>query len=201
MRRRASTLGRGALMGSLMLRYLTSRGLTLPEEVGGEALRFHPACPWREDDGTLVYVPAMLAAFRDIHTDEIVGVHRTRLNDRGEKLGRRMLGRAAGAAIKLDPDAHVTTGLAIGEGIETCLAARQLGLRPVWALGSAGAIAKFPVLSGIESLTLLAETGDGGTNERACHECGRRWEEAGREVLVAASTIGEDLNDALRGAA
>ena len=62
----------------------------------------------------------------------------------GEKLDRRMLGVAAGAAIKLDADDAVTHGLAIGEGIETCLTARQLGLRPVWALGSAGAIAPSP---------------------------------------------------------
>ena len=56
------------------------------------------------------------------------------------------MGPVGGAAIKLDADEDVLGGLHIGEGIETCMAARMLGLRPAWALGSAGEIAKFPVL-------------------------------------------------------
>src|SRR4051794_18444545 len=55
----------------------------------------------------------------------------------------------------------VTIGLTVGEGVETCLSARQLGLRPAWALGSVRAIRTFPVLSGIEALTILEETDDG----------------------------------------
>ena len=45
-----------------------------------------------------------------------------------------MLGVVAGAAVKLDAAGEA---LAIGEGVETAMAARQLGLRPVWAVGSA----------------------------------------------------------------
>src|SRR5256886_13844280 len=37
--------------------------------------------------------------------------------------------------------------LHVGEGIETMIAARQLGLAPAWALGSAGMVAHFPVIS------------------------------------------------------
>jgi len=85
-------------------------------------------------------------------------VHRTALTEHGRKVGRKMLGRVSGAAIKIDDDAEVTMGLAVGEGIETALAARQLGLRPVWALGSVGAIRSFPVLPGIGSLTILTES-------------------------------------------
>jgi putative DNA primase/helicase len=66
-----------------------------------------------------------------------------------------MLGAAGGTAVKLDPDPCVTLGLVVGEGVETCLSARQLGLKPVWALGSVGAIRAVPVLSGIEALTIL----------------------------------------------
>ena len=72
----------------------------------------------------------MVAAMRSIEGDTITAVHRTRLSPTGEKLGRRMLGIAAGAAVKIDADDTVTMGLAIGEGIETVLAARQLGFRP-----------------------------------------------------------------------
>ena len=43
------------------------------------------------------------------------------------KIERKFLGPVAGAAIKLDADEDVLGGLHIGEGIETCLAARMLG--------------------------------------------------------------------------
>jgi hypothetical protein len=124
----------------------------------------------------------MIAAMRSITTDELTGIHRTALTLDGVKVGRKMLGIAAGSAIKLDADDAVTHGLIIGEGIETCQAARQLGLRPTWALGSVGGIASFPVLAGIECLTILAERSPDGTpnaaSERAVAECG---EHRGRE--------------------
>ena len=87
---------------------------------------------------------------RSVATDEITATHRTRLSPAGVKLGRRMLGIAAGSAIKLDAEDALTHGLTIGEGIETVLAARQLGFRPAWAMGSVGGIASFPLLPGIE---------------------------------------------------
>ena len=62
-----------------------------------------------------------------------------------------MLGDATEGAIKLDADDAVTTGLTIGEGIETVLAARQLGFKPAWATGSVAMMGTFPVLSGIEA--------------------------------------------------
>jgi putative DNA primase/helicase len=181
--------------GTPVVAYLRSRGLDLPEDVAGEAIRFHPACPWRENDRT-IRVPAMIAAMRAISSDEIVGVHRTRLTTDGRKIDRRMLGSATAAAIKLDADAHVTLGLTIGEGLETCLAGRQLGLRPVWALGSAGAIAAFPVLPGIEAVAIHAEHDI--ANAKAVEECGERWAAAGREVIIVRPLAGNDVNDAIR---
>ena len=145
-------------------------------------------------------VPAMVAVMRNIKSDAITGVHRTRLTADGSKVGRRMLGIASGSAIKLDADEAVTMGLTVGEGIETCLAARHLGFRPVWALGSVGAIAAFPVLAGIEGLTILAEKDDSGASQRAVQECGKRWHDAGREVVIVEPKAG-DINDALREAA
>ena len=139
----------------------------------------------------------MLAALRAIEGDAITAVHRTRLTADGQKIDRRMFGIAAGSAIKLDADDAVTMGLTIGEGIETGLAARQLGFRPAWALGSVGAIASFPVLAGIEALTILAENDDSGASQRAVQECGQRWHDAGREVVVVEAAAG-DVNDALR---
>lgn len=181
--------------GTLVEVHLGLRALHLPDDVAGDVLRFHPACPWGTGN-----VPAMLAPLRCFRTGRIVGVHRTALTAQGAKTGRRMLGTAAGAAVMLDRHEDVTAGLVIGEGIETCMAARQLGLRPVWALGSAGAIAALPVLAGIEALTVLAETDDDGANERAVQAVGTRWAQAGAEVDLIQPRTGGDLNDALKGA-
>lgn len=193
--RRASRIwaSAGDLRGTLGEVYLAGRALALDDATAG-AVRFCPRTPWRDDSGqAVIFVPAMIAAMRDVRSDRLVAVQRTRLDERGRKVERRMLGRAAGAAIKLDPDETVTTRLVIGEGCETGLAARVMGLRPTWALGSAGAIRTFPVLSGIEVLVILCEADDGGTNEAAARECGARWYAAGREVILARPRGGDDM--------
>lgn len=179
--------------GSLVERYLNQhRKLALPGSVCGHAVRFHPAGPWEAERA-----PMMLCAYRDIATNEVVGLHRTRLDPMtGEKLGRKMLGRAGGAAIKLTHDSEVTMGLALAEGVESALAGMAVGLVPMWATGSVGGIASFPVLSGIEALTVCAETG--AASEAAVQQVGIRWSEAGREVDVVIPRAGSDLNDALK---
>jgi putative DNA primase/helicase len=180
--------------GTLAERYLNDRrGLELPDDVVGRVVRFHGACPWSDERRT-----CMLTAFRSIANDGIVAVHRTLLSDKGEKLDRRMLGPVAGAAIKIDDDTNVEQGLTICEGFETGLAGRALGFRPVWALGSAGAIADFPVLPGIDALTILAETDDSGANAKAVRACGNRWAAFEREIIVATPRAAGDMNDALR---
>jgi putative DNA primase/helicase len=187
-------------------RYLVEiRKLVLPPDLSPRVLRFHPDCPFGED-GTRH--PCLLALYRRIELPLFIppdqpveaeprAVMRTALTVDGKKIGRMAYGPVRGAAIKLSDDADVTTGLVIGEGLETTLAGMMFGFAPAWALGSAGGIAKFPVLSGIEALTVLAETEDGGANERASRECFARWSAAGREVLRATSMIGGDANDAL----
>jgi putative DNA primase/helicase len=173
------------------------RHLDLPEDIAGSVIRFHPACPWGDKlTGKVFPAPCVVAAMRSIETDEIVAIQRTRLSPVGQKIDRRMLGPAAGAAIKLDADDTVTHGLAIGEGLETAMTARQLGLRPVWALGSAGAIAALSPLAGIQSLTILAEHDD--ANAKATHVCAQRWHVAGHEVLINRPIGGKDLNDSWR---
>jgi hypothetical protein len=137
----------------------------------------------------------MVALFRDIRTNEPCGIHRTFLDSSGRKLDRKMLGRAGGAAIKLDADEHVALGLCAGEGVETCMSARAAGFRPVWALGSANAIASFPVLSGIEAISILGELDDGGANDSAANTCAARWIEAGRDAFIVRPLTGGDLND------
>jgi putative DNA primase/helicase len=97
------------------------------------------------------------------------------------------------AAIKLDAP---TSQLSIGEGIETCMAARQFGYAPAWALGSAGAISFFPPIEGVKQLVILGE--QGSVSARAIQICGTRWRKAGRRVRVIMPSAGlSDLNDVL----
>jgi putative DNA primase/helicase len=170
--------------GTVVERYLNGRGLELGEDVAGDVLRWHQR------------IGAMLALFRNVLTAEPQAISRTFLDREGKKLGRKFLGPAFGAAVMLDRFDFVTTGLHVGEGVETCMAARQFNLRPVWALGSAAAVAAFPILSGVECLTLLKEADD--ASAQACAACAARWHAAGREVFINWPTIGKDLNDAIR---
>jgi putative DNA primase/helicase len=187
--------------GTMAVQYLMARALELPDDLAGAALRYHPRCPWRnENSGRTERIPALLAAFESIDTNDITAVHRIRLDQpqRWPKADRRMLGVVQRAAVKLD---RIATTIMIGEGIETCMAARQcmatgdIERAPVWALGSVGAISFFPVLDGVKRLIILGESGE--ASAQAVRLCGQRWQNAGRRVQVLYSDIGSDVNDAL----
>jgi hypothetical protein len=45
-----------------------------------------------------------------------------------------ILGPITGGAIKIDRHSSVSNVLAIGEGVETCLAGRHYGYSPAWAM-------------------------------------------------------------------
>src|SRR5262249_576917 len=100
-----------------------------------------------------------------------------------------------GGVIRLSRDEQVTQGLVIGEGIETCATA-LLGVAPVWSCMDAGHVAAFPVLAGIESLTVLID--DDAAGRRAFAEVRERWQYAEREVIGIESPHGNDLNDWIR---
>jgi hypothetical protein len=186
--------------GTLVEHYFAHRSLELPNEAAGEAIRFHPTCPFGG-----ARVPAMVALVRDVVTDEPKAIHRTAL-DAGERKAsidgkdRLALGPVGGGAVKLTPDENVTTCLGIGEGIETALSMRlapEFGQSPVWALLSAGQVARFPVLSGIEALWIAVDHDRAGIE--ATQECARRWKATGRDVfLIRSKTEGDDLNDIIR---
>jgi hypothetical protein len=137
--------------------------------------------------------------YRDIRTNEAKAIHRTALTPDGKKIDRKCLGPIGGCAIKLTADEEVTEGLTIGEGIETVLAGMALKFQPAWALGAASPIAKFPVLSGIECLTILVDRDASGTGQASALECSRRWTKAGREVFrIVPAALGADMADIVR---
>lgn len=180
--------------GTLVETYLASRRLALPDDEPNRVIRFHPACSF---GGGTVH-PCMIALFRDIVTGKACGIHRTALTPDGGKIDKKMLGRSGGAAIMLSKAVEVTMGLGIAEGIETALSVLNTGWAPIWAIGSAGCIATFPILDGIEALTVFADADDAGL--RAAREVAARYAAHGREGFVQIPPRG-DFNDLAQEAA
>jgi hypothetical protein len=67
----------------------------------------------------------------------------------------------------------------------------------MWSTGSTSIMAKLPVLSGIECITIIADHDENGAGERAANEAGQRWREAGREARVWTPPDRGDFNDLL----
>ena len=172
--------------------YLARRGIELAGVPNFGGLRWHPNCPW--EGGT---TPCVLARFTDAVTAEPRGIWRRPI-DGGKP---KTFGPMGGCVIRLWPDEDVTTGLVLGEGVETTLAAatrfthRNTLLQPAWAAGSAGNLESLPVLLGIEALTLLVDHDASGRGQEAARGCGKRWQNAGRGVtLLMPHNLG-DFND------
>ena len=164
------------------------------------AVGWHPSVYFNQPDHALHgrSLGAIVGVMTDAESALPTGaISRTYIGPNLEKIGKaKTLGSPAGI-IRLSEDEDVLEGLHIAEGIETALAAMSIGLRPTWATGGKGLMAAFPVLSGIEALTLLQE--NDAASEQACAACAARWHAAGREVFINQPTNGKDLNDAIRG--
>lgn len=171
-------------------RYLRNRGLELPP-MPSRVIRYHASCPFGEGQR----LPCVFALMRDIVTGAPCGIHRTALTAEGAQFGKKMLGRAGGAAIMLSRSDEVTHGLGIAEGLETALSVLAAGWAPVWSLCSAGGIAAFPLLDGIEALTVFADADEAG--QKAAHNVARRYVDAGRAAYIQTPPDG-DFNDRLR---
>ena len=170
--RRATNIWRTAkpLPGTLGEKYFVkTRGLDLAK-LGdlSHALRWHAD------------LHAVIAGMSDPMTGEGVGVHRTFIETDGTKRERMMLGKQG--VVRLSSDDDVLEGLGICEGIEDGLAILVSGWAPVWAATNAGGVERFPVLPGIEALTIFHDKDEAGT--RAAELCAQRWASAGREVFL-----------------
>jgi CHC2 zinc finger/Toprim domain len=191
----------------LAARYLREeRGIVIPPDdwayLSPRVIRFHPRCPFDIDNH-----PAMVCLFRNVATDAGQAIFRIALTPDAKKIGKGLGYGPRGApsfaglaAIKLFDDADEDQGLVLAEGIETALAAAYGGgYRPVWAMAGTDGIKAFPVLPGIDGLTILAEKDKSGVTASAdaVRECGTRWTKAGRDVIVWKSERG-DFNDAVR---
>lgn len=189
------------IAGTRAADYLTFRHIDVDQLPSGDmaVLRFHPDCPFGEG----IQHPCLLALFQDVETDAFAGIHRVALTASaftpGGTVERRMLGRWPGRrAIKLWPASDT---LVVGEGIETVLAAatrvQERALRPAWALGSAGALARFPLLAGVRSIAILVDNDPRG--RQVARDCAEQWCANGRTAMLLMPTReGDDFNDVVR---
>jgi putative DNA primase/helicase len=180
------------LRGSLAEQYLVGRGIQVPDEAL-DVLGFHWHCPF----GERRRAPALVALIQDIITGEPIAIHRRELTQEAGAAGPPMsLGPKRGGAIRL---ARFNGGdLAIGEGVETCLAGMQLGSGPTWSVIDAGGMAAFPVLDHVGRLTIMADNDVSETGQRAAAACRDRWAAAGKAVRFAMpEKPGQDFNDVL----
>lgn len=182
------------IAGTLAAAYLAGRGLRF-DDPEGRALRFAARRARKAPiDERLEHHPALLAALCEIHTGEQVGVINIYLASDGrdrlrDSKGKTITGRAAGAAVMLSPFDAPTMGLVICEGVETGVAILQAGLSPVWACGGAGTLRNFPVLGGIEALTVAAD--QDGPGRAAAEAVAQRWRAAGCEAEIVAPPAGD----------
>jgi hypothetical protein len=149
----------------------------------------------------------LVALWTDVVTAAPRAIHRRPISPDGAAVAHwRGLGPTAGCVIRLWPNEEVNQGLVLGEGVETVLAAatrvqhKATLLQPAWAAGDAGHVACFPVLPGIDSLTLLVDNDPSGTGQRAAADCAHTWTIAGREVVrLTPRVVSADFNDILIG--
>lgn len=182
--------------GDPVHRYLSGRRCVVPLS---DDLRYLPAPPggW----------PCMLARITHAQTNVPLSLHQTFIAPDGsgkapiEKPRLMLAGHQKKyGVIRIDNDEDVTHGLAIAEGIESALSAAHF-FRPIWSCIDAGGVATFPVLPGIECLTIFADHDLNGVGQRAAEQCANRWNAAGKYVSIIEPPSVGDPNDVIKGIA
>lgn len=180
---------------TLVETYLGNRGIEAVHDAG--ALRFHPRCYYRSDDGSPIETwPAMIAAVTDL-AGRITGAHRTWLAPDGSGKApvdtpRRAMGGLLGHAVRFGTADDV---LAAGEGIETMLSLRcALPAMPMAAALSANHLAALLLPPTLRRLYIARDADAAGdTAVAALTQCAKA---AGIEALVLSPRTG-DFNEDL----
>jgi DNA primase len=184
------------IAGTIAELYLAGRGLRFADPEG-RVLRFVARRACKGPEGELdEHRPAMLAALSDVRTGEQCGIVNVYLKPNGsdrlrDKKGKTVTGRAKGAAVMLSDFDEPTGGLVICEGAETGIALLMADLAPVWACGGSTFLASFPLIGGIEALTIAADADANKAGQRAAAAVATRWREAGRETAIIAPPAGD----------
>src|SRR5262249_42278062 len=187
--------------------YLRNRGIKAVHDAG--ALRFHPRCYYRPDDGSPTETwPAMIAAVTDLD-GRSTGAHRTWLDPGGFdpiRLGkapietpRRAMGHLLGNAVRFDiaePAPAEAGALAAAEGTEPILSLRcVLRTLPMAAALSANHLAAILLPLTLRRLYIARDADPAG--DYALTALTERAEAAGIEALALEPRLG-DFNEDLR---
>ncbi len=125
-----------------------------------DALGWHPSVYFHEPGHPLHgrRLGCIIAVMTDPVTARPTGaINRTYIDENLHKVGKaKTLGSPAGV-VRLSLDEDVLEGLHLAEGLETALSAMAAGLRPVWSTGSTALMRTFPVLDGVDCLTIIAD--------------------------------------------
>jgi hypothetical protein len=184
------------LEGTLAERYLRGRQLTHVAELS--ALRFHPRCFYRPEDGAKnLSLPALVAAVTDL-SGALTGMHRTWLDPAGGgkaaiETPRRAMGNLLGHAVRFGAATDV---LIAGEGIETVLSLREvLPTLPLAAALSSNHLAAILFPPDLRVLYILRDRDPAG--DAAFLSLSARAEAAGIQPVSLVPNEG-DFNDDLR---
>jgi hypothetical protein len=174
-----------------------------------DAIGFHPAVYLKEPAHPLHghLLPAIIAIQNDpVTAAPTGGITRTYLDRDGRKLigldGKSLRAKSLGppGIVRLSRDEDALGGLHLCEGLETALSAMMFGFLPMWATGSTVQMEDFPVLDGVECLTIFADHDVNRAGEKAATKAAQRWRAAGREVRIFESLEPGDVNDIARSA-
>ena len=186
------------IRGTPVETYLAGRGIAPVQGAG--ALRYHPRCYYRPDDGGPAQRrPAMIASVTDLQ-GRITGAHRTWLAPDGSGKAavttpRRAMGNLLGHAVRFGVAEDV---LAVGEGIETMLSLRAaLPGMPMAAALSAGHLGALEIPRSLRRLYIARDADPAG--DKAAATLTARATAADIAVRVL-SPRGGDFNDDLQAA-
>jgi hypothetical protein len=184
--------------------YLRGRGLALPSSACVTAIRYHEQCPMGDH-----VQPALVALMRNVETFAAQAIQRLFLDlDQNKKIESMMLGPVGGAAMMISQRGETfseclsyCSRLFVCEGLETGLALHQTGRRPVWALGSAGTIARLPVLFAVGHLVICTDNDNTNTGISAAIDCAERWNATPKQkaTIVMPDQTGTDYADQVKG--
>ena len=187
--------------------YLKCRGLELPTSATMGLIRYHARCP---KGGSGATAPALIALMCNVETFEPQAIQRLflevdELTGFVRKTSAMMLGSVGGAAMMISQreetfwqHCHMCPRLHVCEGLETGLALHQAGFEPVWALGSAGAIGRFPVIANVSRLIICADNDDHNVGLAAAVDCAERWNVSSKATIVLPDP-GSDFADKFKG--
>jgi putative DNA primase/helicase len=160
-----------------------------------ECLGFHPRCIFERGR----YLPCLIALVRDVKSDEPIGIHRIalELGPKPQRIDRKSLGPVGTGAIKISPHDAVHEGLLVAESVETAMSAsKEFIFQPAWSVIARMGFQNFPVLSGIESITVAADNDESGDGQRDATAMCERMNAAGIEAIYAImNEEGQDFND------